>query len=190
MPNPNVITRIQTSSPESKRHRPNRVLRLPPTPHVAHQLGPETASLRFWQGHLKQWQYCAPNPRDDMNRPHRNWHANHPAKPPGRPVEGPACPLGRSTSVDQHARSARTNVARTVHSLAQSQPCWPQRREDMNSPSVENPPLPARTEGTSPWINPCTFHEQRTCLLLSTFHTVRAVPPLRTWPALAFTRLR
>ena len=58
------------------------------------------------------------------------------------------------------------------------------------SPSVENPPLPVRTEGTSPWINPCTFHEWRTCLLSSTFHTVRAVPPLRTWPALVFTRLR
>ena len=58
------------------------------------------------------------------------------------------------------------------------------------SPSVENPLLPARAEGTSPWINPCTFHERRTCLLSSTFHTVRAVRPLRTWPALAFTRLR
>ena len=58
------------------------------------------------------------------------------------------------------------------------------------SSSVENLLLPARTEGTSPWINPCTFHERRTCLLLSTFHTVRTVPPLRTWPALVFTRLR
>ena len=42
------------------------------------------------------------------------------------------------------------------------------------SPSVENPPLPARTEGTSSWINPCTSHERRTCLLSSTFHTVHA----------------
>ena len=58
------------------------------------------------------------------------------------------------------------------------------------SPSVENPLLPARTEGTSSWINPCTSHELCTCLLSSTFHTVRAVPPLRTWPALVFTRLR
>ena len=59
-----------------------------------------------------------------------------------------------------------------------------------HSPSMENPPLPARTEGTSPWINPCTFHERRTCLPSITFHTVHTVPQLRTWPALAFTRLR
>ena len=39
-------------------------------------------------------------------------------------------------------------------------------------------------------INPCTFHERRTCLLSSAFHTVRVVRPLRTWPSLVFTRLR
>ena len=57
-------------------------------------------------------------------------------------------------------------------------------------PSVENAPLPARTEGTSPWINPCTFHERHTYPPSSTFHTVCAVPPLPTWPALTLTRLR
>ena len=119
---------------KSKCQHPNRAFRLAPTPHVARQLGPETASLRFRQGHLKQRQYCTPNPQDDMNRPYRNWHANHPAKTPGRPVEGPACLRGHSTGVDQLARSACSNVAPTVHSLARSQPRWPQRREDIHHP--------------------------------------------------------
>ena len=119
--------RIQTSLPESGAP-------IGPDPSRGLPAWPETASLCFRQGHPKQWQYCAPNPRDDMNRPHRNWHANHPAKIPGRPVKGPACLLGRSTSVDQRARSAHANVARTVHSLARSQPRWPQRREDVHHP--------------------------------------------------------
>ena len=47
------------------------------------------------------------------------------------------------------------------------------------SPSVENPLLPARTEGTSSWINLCRSHERRTCLLSSTFHSALAVTRLR-----------
>ena len=111
----------------SKRHHPNRALRLAPIPHVARQLRLETASLRFRQGHPKQWEYCALTPRDVMKCPHRNWHANHPAKTHRRPVEGPACPLGRLTSFNQRVHFARANVARTVYSLARSQPRWPQR---------------------------------------------------------------
>ena len=44
---------------------------------------------------------------------------------PGRPVEGPTCPLGHSSSVNQRARSTRASVARTVNSSARSQLCWP-----------------------------------------------------------------
>jgi len=165
---------------------------LAPTPHVARQLGPEAASLRFWQGHPRQRTHLAPTSRHDTNRPHRIWYANHPAKTPG------PCPGDRSRvphaarAFDQH-RSTRSFCAhqRGPHctfpgSIAASLAVEMRRR----SPSMENPLLPVRTEGTSSWINPCTSHEQHTCLLSSTFHTVRAVPPLRTWPTLAFTRLR
>ena len=149
------------------------------TPQMAHQLGPETASLSFWQGHLKRRQYCAPTPRSDMNRPHRNWHANHPAKTPGRPVEGHARAFDQPRSTRSFCACQRGPHCTFPGSIAASLAAETRRR----SPSVENPPLPARTEGTSPWINPCMFHERRTCLLSSTFHTVHAVPPLRTWPA-------
>ena len=64
------------------------------------------------------------------------------------------------------------------------------RETRRRSPSVGNQLLPVRAEGTLLWINPCMFHERRTCLPWSTFHRARVVRPLRTWPALAFTRLR
>ena len=127
-----------------------------------------------------------------MNRPHRNWHANHPAKTPG------PCPGDRSRV--PHACSGVRPAS--INALAPRVPTWPALyipgsiaaslalETRRRSPSVENPLLPARAEGTSPWINPCTFHERRTCLPSSTFHTVHAVRPLRTWPSLVFTRLR
>jgi len=42
-----------------------------------------------------------------------------------------------------------------------------------HSPSVGNPLLPARAEATLLWINPCMFHERRTCLPSSTFYSAQ-----------------
>ena len=82
---------------------------------MSHQLWPEIASFRFRQGHLKQRTYFAPTPRDDMNRPHRNWHANRPAKTPG------PCPGDRSRV--PHARSDVRPALIIV--LAPHAPTWP-----------------------------------------------------------------
>jgi len=112
--------RIETSSPESGG--------LAPTPHMAQQLWPETASLSFWKGHPRQREYSAPTPRDDMNRPHRKWHANRPAKAPGPgPGNRPRVPHARSGArpAPINAPAPRANVARTVHSPARSRLCWP-----------------------------------------------------------------
>ena len=113
-------------------------------------------------------------------------------KPPGRARVTGLRSRMPAQAFDQH-RSTRLLRARErgphctfPGSIAASLAVETRRR----SPSMENPLLPARTEGTSPWINPCPFQERRTCLLSSTFHTVRAVPPFRMWPSLAFTRLR
>ena len=101
--------------PEAKRHHLNRVLRLSPTPYVACELWPETATLRFRQGHFRQRKYSAPTPRHDTNRPHRTWRANRPAKTPG------PC-LGDRPRVP-HARSGVRPAL--INALALRAPTWP-----------------------------------------------------------------
>ena len=161
------LPHVGRGHPESKRHRLNRVLRLALTPHVARQLWPETASLLFRQGCLKQQQYSAPTPRHDMNRPHRNWHANRPAKTPGsaratcRGFRMPAQAFDQRLSTRSLRTRQRGPHCTFLGSIAASLAVETRRC----SPSVENPLLPARAEGTLPWINPCMFHEQRACLL-------------------------
>ena len=89
---------------------------------------------------------------------------------PWQPAEGPACPPGRPNRADQ--RSCQRGPHCTfLGSIAALLVVETRRR----SPSVGNPLLPARAEGTSLWINPCTFHERRMYLPSSTFHTAHAV---------------
>ena len=100
---------------DAKCHHLNGALLLAPTPHAAHYLWPETAPLRFRQGHLRQRKYSAQTPRHDTNRPHRTWRANRPAKTPG------LCP-GDWTRVP-HARSGVRPVL--IIALATRAPTWP-----------------------------------------------------------------
>ena len=63
----------------------------------------------------RQRNYSAPTPRHDTNRPHQNWSANCPVKPPG------PCPGDRSRV--PHARSSVRPAP--INAPALSTPTWP-----------------------------------------------------------------
>ena len=151
---------------ELKRHHLKRALRLAPTPHMVRQLGPETAPLRFRQGHLRQRKYYASTPRHDTNRPLRNWRANRPAKTPG------PCP-GDRLRVTHACSGVRPAL---INALAPRALMWP-------ALWPSSPIIPMRQVG-----DVCFFTASSPILLLVLSQTSNLPQKFKDPPVLLITR--